>query len=318
MGKLIWNLFRSKYTEWDADSLTVLSLNNAGDTSSKLKRRNCSKSKQLDRTKSSKMLAMLIESEGDDKKSQSPQYDEYFDAEIFDIVEKNDIKGLKLMVSHGTVLNDILDYDNRNLLHVACCGNKLPIIKYLVEQSVNINQRDSKDYTPLYEAMSIGGNDEIVAYLKQNGAILISGILGSKLCKAASDGNLEKLHDMLSNDAKYIGKVNIADYDHRTALHLACCNGHFTTTKWLIQHGADPNRKDRFGNKAIDDAIRYGHEEIVQYLEQCMKEKEKEKELGTEQKESQSVVDSLLKMDVDIDHEMSPSDPLLAKQNYLH
>merc|ERR1712228_1136852 len=277
-AKLIWNLFRTKYAKWDENSLTVLSMNNTSIKSSKLKRRNTPKSKKLDRTKSSKMLAMLTETDGDDFKSPSPQYDEYFDAEIFDIVEKNDMKGLKLMVSHGTVLNDILDYDNRNLLHVACCGNNFSMIKYLVQQNVNVNQRDSKDYTPLYEAMSIGGNEEIVSFLKKNGAILISGILGSKLCKAASDGDLKKLNDMLTNDAKYIGKVNIADYDHRTALHLPCCNGHFTTTKWLVQHGADPNRKDRFGNKAIDDAIRYGHKEIVQFLEQCNLQNNKKQE----------------------------------------
>merc|ERR1712228_163159 len=162
--------------KWDENSLTVLSMNNTSIKSSKLKRRNTPKSKKLDRTKSSKMLAMLTETDGDDFKSPSPQYDEYFDAEIFDIVEKNDMKGLKLMVSHGTVLNDILDYDNRNLLHVACCGNNFSMIKYLVQQNVNVNQRDSKDYTPLYEAMSIGGNEEIVSFLKKNGAILISGI----------------------------------------------------------------------------------------------------------------------------------------------
>merc|ERR1712129_577476 len=225
-----------------------------------------------------------------------------------------------LMVKHGSILDDILDYDNRNLLHVACCGDNLAMVQYLIGQRVSINQRDSKDYTPLYEAMSRSGNEEIISCLKANGAILISGILGSKLCKAASDGDLKKLHDLFANDARFIGKVNIADYDHRTALHLACCNGHFTTTKWLLQHGADPNRKDRFGNKAIDDAIRYEHDEIVEYLKEAMKQKKIEKD---EMECKQSAVDSLLNMQMETkDLNMSPSEPLLTQQHlqqeYLH
>jgi len=221
---------------------------------------------------SAKMLATLRESDarGTDVEHRRISH---FDAEIFDIVDNGDIEALELMVMHGTVLSDILDYKNRNLLHVACCQGNLPMVKYLVEQNVSVNQRDCMDYTPLYEAMN-NWNGEIVSFLEENGAILISGILGSKLCKAASDGNILRLDNMLLKNPKYLGKINIADYDHRTALHLAACNGHMTTVKWLVQHGADPLRKDRFGNQPIDDAARYDHEEIVQYLEECKKGRE--------------------------------------------
>ena len=73
------------------------------------------------------------------------------------------------------------------------------------------------------------------------------------------------------------------------------------------------HRKDRFGNKAIDDAIRYGHKQIVEFLEECMKQKEEERE----QKESES--ESLLNIEMDSQNlQMSPSEPLLSKQAYLH
>merc|ERR1712228_260553 len=319
-AKLIWKVFKRKYLSWNENSLKSLSDNKMKSKTSKLKRRNSSKEKlkNLKRTDSHKQLEMLEQSDAESEFTEGPRYDHHFDAEVFDLVKNEDMKGLKLMVKHGTILDDILDYDNRNLLHVACCGSNLKMIKYLVQQNVNINQRDSKDYTPLYEAMS-NWNNEIVSYLKQNGAILISGILGSKLCHAAFDGNILKLDSMLSNNPKYIGKVNIADYDHRTALHLACCNGHFTTTKWLVQHGADPNRKDRFGNKAIDDAIRYGHKEIVEFLEECIKQKKAEED---EMECKESIGDSLLNLEMESKElEMSPSDPLLStdkQQQYLH
>jgi len=36
--------------------------------------------------------------------------------------------------------------------------------------------------------------------------------------------------------------------------------------KFLIERGADPNFKDKFGGSALLDAMRCGHEEITAYL----------------------------------------------------
>ena len=49
-------------------------------------------------------------------------------------------------------------------------------------------------------------------------------------------------------------------------MHLACCEGQLGTVKWLVNEGANQFVKDIFGNKPIDDAIRYNHKHIVNFL----------------------------------------------------
>jgi ankyrin repeat protein len=47
---------------------------------------------------------------------------------------------------------------------------------------------------------------------------------------------------------------NAADYDDRTALHLAVVGGHAGTVKLLLQAGADPHIPDTFGKTPLDDS----------------------------------------------------------------
>jgi len=67
--------------------------------------------------------------------------------------------------------------------------------------------------------------------------------------------------------------INYADYDQRTPLHLAANYGHFEIVKYLINHGAYINVKDRFGNTPIDEAIHNGFDDIKEHLQ---KEKERQ------------------------------------------
>jgi ankyrin repeat protein len=61
-------------------------------------------------------------------------------------------------------------------------------------------------------------------------------------------------------------KASAADYDHRTALHLAAAEGHLDVIKFLVQQGADVNSLDRFGNAPLDEAILHGNDEEAEFL----------------------------------------------------
>lgn len=50
------------------------------------------------------------------------------------------------------------------------------------------------------------------------------------------------------------------DYDKRTALHLACAEGHARVVMYLIKAGADVNATDRWGVTPIEDAMKGRHQ----------------------------------------------------------
>ena len=57
------------------------------------------------------------------------------------------------------------------------------------------------------------------------------------------------------------------DYDNRTALHLAAAEGHLDAVEFLVCHGAEVNKNDRWGGTPIRDAEAGGHRSVVEYLE---------------------------------------------------
>ncbi|KAJ8749007.1 hypothetical protein K2173_013449 [Erythroxylum novogranatense] len=60
---------------------------------------------------------------------------------------------------------------------------------------------------------------------------------------------------------------NLADYDQRTALHLASCEGCTEVVVLLLEKGAAVNSTDRWGRTPLSDAYSCGHEEICRILE---------------------------------------------------
>ncbi|KAB1998933.1 hypothetical protein ERO13_D12G112400v2 [Gossypium hirsutum] len=60
---------------------------------------------------------------------------------------------------------------------------------------------------------------------------------------------------------------NGADYDRRTALHLAACEGWIEVVDLLLEKGADVNSLDRWGRTPLSDAHSFRHHEVCKILE---------------------------------------------------
>ena len=68
--------------------------------------------------------------------------------------------------------------------------------------------------------------------------------------------------------------ITLSDYDGRTALHLAACEGHLECVQFLLEQcGVPSNPKDRWGNLPIDEAETFGHENVVTYLKSLEEKK---------------------------------------------
>ena len=101
------------------------------------------------------------------------------------------------------------------------------------------------------------------AFLRARGAVDVDRVLGYRLCSAAAAGDAGALAQLEGGGAS----LNTADYDCRTALHLAASNGHLGTVRWLLgRPGVRLEPVDRFFNTPADDARRHQHRDVHAFL----------------------------------------------------
>lgn len=86
----------------------------------------------------------------------------------------------------------------------------------------------------------------------------------NELIWAASKGDHGAVHRLIVRGFDQ----DAADYDRRTALHLAAAEGREQVVSYLIQNGAVLNPQDRWGGTPLDDAQRHKHDNIVMLLEE--------------------------------------------------
>ncbi|XP_037550460.1 60 kDa lysophospholipase [Nematolebias whitei] len=81
-------------------------------------------------------------------------------------------------------------------------------------------------------------------------------------CAAAKIGDVEALgalKEMGSN-------LCLGDFDGRTPLHIAACEGHFKLVQYLLSNGASVHAKDRYGDTPLCNAVRFRHKDVVKLL----------------------------------------------------
>ena len=85
---------------------------------------------------------------------------------------------------------------------------------------------------------------------------------GVLMCTYAAEGKKKQLEDLITNGVC----VNTADYDKRTALHLASSEGHVDVVECLLALNANVNATDRMGFSPLVDACRHGHLQVQTLL----------------------------------------------------
>jgi ankyrin repeat protein len=170
--------------------------------------------------------------------------------EVLAAAASGEVSELKRLKKKGADLA-AADYDGRTALHQAAQFGHLSVISFLAgEKKININCQDNDHHTPLADAVA-NGHKDVADFLKLSGATMITK--EGELCLLASQGDIEGLRTKIADGGL---DANTADYDGRTAIHLAAANGNVEMISILIELGANVNVQDRFGGSPLDDAVR--------------------------------------------------------------
>jgi ankyrin repeat protein len=214
---------------------------------------------------------------------------EVLTAKLIDAAKAGNLARVKALVQAGAPA-EAADYDGRSAMHLAAASGHVDILQYLQSQhGCDISAVDRYGNTPLHDAIA-NNETKCVAWLKSNGARAITNtgyVKNRDILQAAADGNLEEVKWRLQQSQKEarargrggsVGSllggtkvrdndiVNLQDYDRRTPLHVAACEGHSKVVRELLRAGADPNMRDRWGMTPMAGAVQMRQQKTAEEL----------------------------------------------------
>ncbi|XP_057715082.1 60 kDa lysophospholipase isoform X4 [Corythoichthys intestinalis] len=113
---------------------------------------------------------------------------------------------------------------------------------------------DSRFIQVVAKSLSISCKEELEA--------IRDALTPSLACAASKIGDIETLETL-----KEMGSnLCLGDYDGRTPLHIAACEGNLKTVQYLLTVGATVYAKDRNGDTPLRNAVRFRHKDVVKLL----------------------------------------------------
>ncbi|XP_067662018.1 putative ankyrin repeat protein RF_0381 [Haliotis asinina] len=137
-----------------------------------------------------------------------------------------------LLVSNEANISLLWPERGENILHVACRGGNMKIVKYVLKQNIlDINWKTTDGYTPAVLAAS-GEHNDVFDLLVEKGADL-----------------------------------TLVDNDGNNILHLACLWGNIEVVKYVLTKDiVDINGRSKCRSTPVTEAARYGHKEVLYML----------------------------------------------------
>ena len=147
-----------------------------------------------------------------------------FDDSLFWAVSDYDSSIIAEIIECNGDVN-VVDSENRTPLHLACSLGNKDIVWSLLRHGAKSDALDSWGRSPLAYAITTG-NKSIVSVLSS--FVKLTGAdLQIALCRYAALGDTEIIHFLLEKGVP----ANSLDFAKKSALHLACTNGHRQTRR---------------------------------------------------------------------------------------
>lgn len=178
-------------------------------------------------------------------------------------IHRNEI--LKILLENGANAND-RNSDSMTPLMLTAMNNNLEGCKILLAHGAEVNtQREKKlgGEAPLFYAVQSGYFD-IVKLFCENGANV-------KVKKTDGTSPIHStVHNMTPEIIKYLNEkgadINAKDNDGNTALIRAAFYNKMEHVKMLVELGANINMKSKYGATALGDAKKNNNEEMINLL----------------------------------------------------
>ncbi|XP_052001001.1 60 kDa lysophospholipase isoform X1 [Xyrauchen texanus] len=113
---------------------------------------------------------------------------------------------------------------------------------------------DSRFIQVIAKSLSISCKEELEA--------IRDALTPTLACAAAKIGDIEALEAIREMGTD----LSMADYDGRSPLHIAACEGHLKVVQYLLSQGATVYAKDRYGDTPLRNAVRFRHKDVVKLL----------------------------------------------------
>jgi hypothetical protein len=194
--------------------------------------------------------------------------------DVFEVAALGDIAELKkLLTASPELANARREHYDATPLHAA--RGQVEAARILIEFGADVNAIDGPQQrlTPLH-CRAEHGDVEMVNLLLEHGANVHAGSCMSTPLHCAVGGFQHAPPDRWREVAERLlragadvnaGSSEIGD-PHWTPLHHAAWRNHIAAVSWLLEHGADKSRVNKYGSTPLETAKFFRHSEIVNIL----------------------------------------------------
>lgn len=180
--------------------------------------------------------------------------------DLISACERSDLAGIRAALAAGADLTATNAFRSTPLMIAAGKGN-LAAVRLLLDAGAEVDAPGAEGSTPFLRAVG-SGKVPVARLLLERGAdptVRTSRGVGAVLAASSSQAMLEYVVGELGLDPDETS-------GEMTALGCAAGVGNVPALRWLLDHGADPNRPIRTGPTALWSAVFRGHAEATRLL----------------------------------------------------
>ncbi|XP_067670056.1 serine/threonine-protein phosphatase 6 regulatory ankyrin repeat subunit A-like [Haliotis asinina] len=206
---------------------------------------------------------------------------------------------LDFLVSEGGDVS-FRDTEDDSILHVACVGGDVEMVKHLLQMNVfNINSRGKYGRTPVMLAAEFGHIELFYFLVCRGGDLMLVDDNGDSILHVACGGNVKMVKCLLSLDiipinsrgcrgntpimasasrghkavfemfVKNQADLSLVNEDGNNVLHIACIHGSASIVNLLLlKHAVDINGRGKYGRTPVMLAAEFGHSNVFELLVQ--------------------------------------------------